>query len=334
MPIKPVLLQRRLTEVGRIRIGQTVPTKSGKTRPAKLDRFRFTSSDRQLLESVARLYGGNVIDWQPHGGGAKAHEVVTDVASVPVIVPPQSITQHMELWAAGGCQRRCDGETEFISGEPCLCIAQENMVCRPTTRLSVMLRDVESIGVWRLESKGWNAAAELPGMAELLAQAGGYVLARLWLKPMRQVKGGETRDFMVPALAVDALTPAQLLTTRTAPAPQVAQPAHKPLELPSDEHDHLDGADTLDELRERYKLCLGHMTDELQERFTSRAEALQAVAGMNRDTLWMSILEAAPQDWAVDDVVRAFAAQHDGITPDSATTEQLAMFLHQLRGAS
>ena len=35
-------LQRRLQEIGRIRIGQQVKS-NGKSRPAKLDRFRLTS---------------------------------------------------------------------------------------------------------------------------------------------------------------------------------------------------------------------------------------------------------------------------------------------------
>jgi len=57
----PILdIQQRSRELGRIRIGQTQPTKSGKSRPAKLDRFRLTSASRPLLERVAALYGGTV----------------------------------------------------------------------------------------------------------------------------------------------------------------------------------------------------------------------------------------------------------------------------------
>jgi hypothetical protein len=38
-----------------------------------------------------------------------------------------------------------------------------------------VLRDVEGVGVLRVETHGWNAAMELPNAAEFLAQAGGYV---------------------------------------------------------------------------------------------------------------------------------------------------------------
>lgn len=211
MPIKPLILQRRLTEVGRIRIGELVPTASGKTRPSKLAVFRVTSADRGLLDQIAHLYGGTVEAWTPQGGGASQFEVKTDASAIPVIVPPQSVTQFLEHWSGGGCQRRCDGESNLLTGDACICAANDEMICKPTTRLSVMLRDVESIGVFRLESHGWNAAAELPGMADLLERAGGYVKARLYLKPVRQVSGGKTKDFYVPALAIDGVTPAQLL---------------------------------------------------------------------------------------------------------------------------
>lgn len=224
MPIKPIVLQRRLAEVGRIRIGQVLPTKNGKTRPAKLDRLRFTSASRPLIEQVAAAYGGEVAEWTPANGGAAQWEVITDIARVPVIVPPASVSQYMENWSGGGCQRRCDGETEMLSGGACICAAQDSMICKPTTRLSVMLRDIPGLGVWRLESHGWNAAAELPDTAEFLARAGGYIGAWLYLKPQRSVKDGQTRDWMVPALEVENVTPAQLLAGNGAGAAGIGQP--------------------------------------------------------------------------------------------------------------
>lgn len=213
MPISPIVLQRRLTEVGRIRIGETVPAANGKTRPAKLSEFRITSPDRSLLDQISALYGGVVESWQPQGGGAPQFEVKTSASELPVMVPPQSVTQFLEHWSGGGCQRRCTGEINLLTGDECLCSSEDSMICKPTTRLSLLLRDVRSIGTFRLESHGWNAVAELPGMADLLASAGGYVPARLYLKPVRQVSGGKTKDFYVPALAVDGVTPAELLAS-------------------------------------------------------------------------------------------------------------------------
>lgn len=209
--ISPIVLQRRLTEVGRVRLGEVVPTASGKTRPAKLSTFRFTSPDRSLIDQITKLYGGETRPWTPQNGGASQWETLTEASSVPVVVPPQSVTQWLEHWSGGGIALRCTGEREILTDSPCKCQLNDEIVCKPTTRLSILLREVQSIGVFRLESKGWNAAAELPGMADLLSRAGGYIEARLYLKPVRQVSGGKTKDFFVPALAVDGVTPDQLL---------------------------------------------------------------------------------------------------------------------------
>ena len=201
-------LARRPRELGRIRIGQRVTGQDGKTRPAKLDRFRVTSASRLLLDQVAGLYGGEVHVWQPPSG-PQQFEVVTAAARIPVLVPPQPVSQWLETWSAGGCVHRCDGVTEVISGLPCDG-GPEHIEAKPTTRLNVILRDVAAVGVFRLESHGWNAAAELPDMAAFLAQAGGYVDGWLALEERVSKAGGQTRRFIVPTIEVD-ITPAELL---------------------------------------------------------------------------------------------------------------------------
>lgn len=219
----PILeLQRRQTEVGRIRIGESVDTgrkdKNGNPirRPKKLETFRFTSSSKQLIEQIAAIYGGAPAEWSPQGGGAKQWEVYTESRSISVVVPPGSVSQWYELWTGGMCSRRCDGQRELISDKPCMCPPDPaERKCKPTTRLSLMLADVPGIGVWRCETHGFYAATELPAVAELLAAAGGYVAARLELEQRtakRPKAGGgvETRHWMVPVLHVDA-APAQLL---------------------------------------------------------------------------------------------------------------------------
>jgi hypothetical protein len=214
MPI--ITLQRRQTEVGRIRIGEQVTGSNGKPRPAKLDKFRITTASRRLIDEVARLYGGEVRKWTGSPSGVQ-WEVYTDASSMPVVVPPQNfLTQWYEMWSGGGCQRRCDGQTEQRIGQPCLCpadlyergqLAAKGKACKATTRLNIMLAEVPSIGVWRLESHGNNAAIEMPGVAEVLAQAGGYVEGVLELQQRKQIVqkpggGSETRQFIVPYLDV------------------------------------------------------------------------------------------------------------------------------------
>lgn len=207
MPI--LTLQRRMHEAGRIRLGDTVPTKSGKTRPRKLQTFRFTSSDKRKIESLANLYRGNVEPWDNRG--LAQWQVTTNVSELPVIVPPtdMAFSQWFELWSAGGCQRRCDGVTEQLEERPCVC-DPDDRECKATTRLSLMLAQQQGMGLWRLETHGWNAAAELEGaVSTIQAAAGrGHLLpATLRVEWRRKVietdKGPQTAEFAVPILDVD-----------------------------------------------------------------------------------------------------------------------------------
>jgi hypothetical protein len=86
----PILdLQKRARELGRIRLGQ----KSASGAPQKLDRFRVTANSQALLHKIAALYGGEVRPWE---GGTQAFEVVTDSNRLPIMVPPQPISQWHE----------------------------------------------------------------------------------------------------------------------------------------------------------------------------------------------------------------------------------------------
>ena len=117
--MSPIInLQRRMAEKARIRLGEQVPTKSGKKRPSKLRTFRITSQDRDYVEEAAALYGGTVTEFDA-GGWA----VTTEADTLNVIVPPgqMAFSQWYELWGNGFCKRRCDGQRVTISDGPCLC---------------------------------------------------------------------------------------------------------------------------------------------------------------------------------------------------------------------
>lgn len=205
-------LQRRLAEIGRIRIGQTV-TSNGKTRPAKLTTFRLTSADRNRINQAARLYGGTPQEWDAPVG--KQWEVITETDALGVIVPPSDMafSQHFELWSRGGCQRRCDGVNESISQGPCLCDPDERE-CAIHTRLSVMLRDLRGLGVWRIDTQGYYAAVELQGAVEVvrLAAGRGQMLPAQLRLEQRMVKHENegVKRFAVPVLDIE-ISPAQLL---------------------------------------------------------------------------------------------------------------------------
>lgn len=207
-------LQRRIHESGRIRLGRKVGDKG---RPERIDKFRFTSRSERAIARVAEEYGGEPREWADAPGEAKQWELFTKAQEIDVVVPPtdMALSQAYEAWSGGGCQRRCDGEREYLSDSPCLCAAEQDAgaerLCNPTTRLNVMLTKVEGFGVWRLESHGFYAASELAGAAELCqiaAATGKLQAARLRIDTRtgkKPKKGGGTMTvhYVVPVLDID-----------------------------------------------------------------------------------------------------------------------------------
>jgi len=232
MPINPLVLQRQMRELGRIRIGvQQDYVKDGVTRrrPAKLDTFRLTSESRELVVAAAVAYGGTVVPWQ--NGDHAEFEVVTAATTIDIVIPPgQPVSQWYELWSGGGCQRRCDGITNVLTMTPCACpadvqekleLAAKGEACKATTRLNVMLPALPDLGVWRLESHGYYAAVELAGAAEILGMAsarGVLIPARLRLEQReKKIPGKPTNRYAVPIIEFVETRFADLQLTAGAP---------------------------------------------------------------------------------------------------------------------
>lgn len=285
----PILgLQQQQSEVGRIRLGVKVTTKTGATAPSKLDRFRFTSARKNLLDTIATLYGGKVEAWQPPKGNQQ-WQVITNATEVPVIIPPQdpAESQWYEMWSKGGCLRRCDGQRERLSGEACLCLAHgcapEERDCKLHTRVRVMLADVPSMGCWRVDTGSYYAAVELPGIAAMLAMAQGVIPGKLILSQRTVTRAGKTFNFVVPVLDCDAFTPRELVSGRLPEliaeraAAAVEGQKRTAIAATVDYPSLLDAAQTLDGLRDLYAQASkdGVLTDELKGWFTDRAEEIR-----------------------------------------------------------
>lgn len=332
----PILeLQSRMYERGRIRIGEKGP----KGQPQKLSRFRFTSAARENLVPIAAAYGGEVQDWTP-ADGRKQYEVITNTTRIPILLPPNPVTQWLELWSGGGCQRRCDGIRDVITDSPCVCGPDpETRQCKPTTRLNVVLRDMPGIGVWRLESHGWNAAVELPGLAAFVAAADGMVPAFLTLEERISKQGGQTRKFMVPGIDVE-VTPSQLLASSTPGAAAIEQ--GKPAEQPAIEGSRPDYAALAEQapdvngVRALWKQAAdaGHLDDALAQRLmeisSSKVTPAEPPASDDVDELWMLIVNACPQGWTTSHLTADFE-EVNGLPPGEATAEQLRQYLQTLK---
>lgn len=203
-------LQQRIRECGRIRIGQKGPNGA----PQKLSTFRFTSFDRRAIQAAADKWGGIVKECTDKDLKGQ-FEVVTNTSEIPIMAANTEPTQYMELWSGGGCERRCDGCTELLSGKACLC-DPEDQKCKPTTRLSIILPDLPGLGVWRIESHGWNVAAELIQTYDFLrALTGRRELAEAMLAIEERTGrvDKKTTRFMVPVIRIP-VTPRALMESR------------------------------------------------------------------------------------------------------------------------
>lgn len=355
MPISPIVLQRRHAELGRIRLGDKQPTSNGRSRPNKLDRFRFTSPSQRYIADLAALYGGTAREWD--NNGKTEWEVVTDATTIPVIAVKGGLSQWMETWSGGGCIHRCDGERQ-ADGTPCDLDEPDHINAKPTTRLSVMLPELDAIGVWRLESHGWNAAAEIPAVAELATYVGDLVPADLHLVERRSVRDGKTSRYVVPVLdlrigaarlreVVAAVSAGEQPATITA-APATAQIEQKPAARRRDWLADVLACGSLDALRDLWREAnsAGVLEGKIGTAIDARRETLTAagatpagdtppepatpaaVASGDPDAIWQQVLSIAGQrGMSLDDTIDAFAKANAGLSPDTASAGELAAFL-------
>ena len=255
-------IQQRWREAGRIRLGD----RGGKNNaPRRLDNFRLTSTDMNLITQVARTYGGKVSQWD------MGYQVTISADKLDIMIPPSSVakySQYWEMWTAGECLRRCNGETDQISGGTCPCYmeAQQDAMqdaydetpsytpddfdrkCKPTTRVGFILQKLGTLGIWRMDTGSFYAASELPQTIELLTKAadsfGRPVPAILRIDPRTsksRVNGKvQTRRFAIPVIDLpDGIDMETILSQPSALAgPQVSheqiaeQPEAPALEAP------------------------------------------------------------------------------------------------------
>lgn len=362
MPITALEQQQRLRQLGEIRIGHVVKM-SGvnrrgdqKSRPEKLSKFRFTSPSSLLLEKVAELYGGKVQPWTPANGDPAEFEVYSEATSVPILIRPRAISLWYELFQAKRLVRRCDGQVEGRRGVPCVCDPKQQLSwsddreCDIKLRLSVMLADVPAIGEWLLQSKGKNAAVEIPPMAHILASAQRYVSGRLSLEPRTTYPlDGAPYQYVVPFIEIDQ-KPLELMqggNGRSAIDVGAAAlagdrkaigagpgGAAMALEDPGPQYwtAQADSAPTVEALTEvlgkAQAVGRAQQGDDLFKHFLARRAALMQAPAEIVDA---EIVENAPGEWNTERLNNEFAKRNGGTLPVSATEQQLGAFLQWLQ---
>jgi hypothetical protein len=214
-------IDSRPPEAGRLRFGIKADTRNGKQRPMAIDRWRMTSPERAQIEAIAALYGGTPEPWnEPRATVQDQWQVTTDTNRLPVWMPPGSLNVSYEAWNAGGCERRCDGETCWLTTRthreqvPCVCATEQgNPVCKPHSRLSVMIPEIPFSGVWRLDTGSENFLYEAPGVIRMIEQmqaADRIVKVELLLTKRTTRRGGQTSHFVVPQIVLGQ-SPEQIL---------------------------------------------------------------------------------------------------------------------------
>ncbi|WP_437020065.1 recombination directionality factor [Streptomyces sp. enrichment culture] len=212
-------MKRQAAELGRIRTGYSRPNPNPDKGPipVKSKTFVLTSHSREYVAAAAKLYGGKVEQWTPQRSTVAQWRVITEAPELQAILPAGDVlNQSYEKWGGGGCERRCDGVTEQITRQPCVCLAtygeewhrrSPRQVCRPTSRIGVFLPDMPDLGVWRLETKSYYAADVLAGGLDTVLEATGgtgMLPVRMWIEQRTAVRDGETKNFpvvmVVPAL--------------------------------------------------------------------------------------------------------------------------------------
>lgn len=238
-----ITIQRQARELGRLRTG----TFNGRY-PERSNTWIVSSHAEHYVEAAAQIWGGTPEKWQPQGNGAAQFRVITQAVSLDAILPPgDPLSQSYESWSRGGCQRRCDGVSEELSGEPCLCVAKwgpdfhqvapRDAACKMTTRLNVLLPEMPDIGVWRAETHSYYSANEVAAAVDMLKGSIGVdklVPVRLRIEQRTRVAEGKTKQFPVVAVELRGGTAQQVLSGT---APTVAVTAgQQPQAVASGQH--------------------------------------------------------------------------------------------------
>ncbi|MEU1273062.1 hypothetical protein [Streptomyces sp. NPDC005799] len=211
--------QARAAEHGRLRTGYTQGN-----RPMRSATWVVTSHSEEHVRKAAELWGGEPEQWQPLNSTISQWRVITKASSIEALITPgDPLNQYNEMWSKGGCQRRCDGETETLTRQPCICAARfgedwhlqkKGVVCSTTSRLNVMLPDLSGMGMWRAETHSFYAAQEWPGMVDMVlagTNGKGFIPVTLRIEPRQRVANGETKKFPVVVVELRGITPRQAL---------------------------------------------------------------------------------------------------------------------------
>lgn len=320
-------IQRRAAEHGRLRTGYTHGN-----RPMRSATWVITSHSEEHVRKAAELWGGEPEQWSPLNSTIKQWRVITTSACIEALITPgDPLNQYNELWTGGGCQRRCDGETELLTRQPCVCARQfgedwhqqkKGTVCSATSRLNVMLPDLTGMGMWRAETHSFYAAAEWGGMVDMVLKGtggDGFVPVTLRIEPRQVVRSGKTKKFPVVVVELRGVTPRQALSgpLSAATALNPASAGRPAIEAPRPDYaEQARQCQTVEDARQVWHRArkAGHVqadgTDPLSAELIKIADDI--AKGVDTRTGEVPVDEPGPDD---DGVYEAELVEHDDEPP-------------------
>lgn len=156
--------------------------------PQQTETLVFTSADPDRLKPLHDSLGGTIERYEPQGAGGEPWRLVSEAEAFTALFPfgavEGNLSQSWELWARSGIKRRCDGfdcaliDADEMTGEyseeqvPCICRADEERECSPTTRLRLLLPQT-GLGIWELTTGSRIAATQLYDQVQFIASVAG-----------------------------------------------------------------------------------------------------------------------------------------------------------------
>ncbi len=237
MPIHGISDKRRLSRVGKVRLGiKKISEKNGKEYPAAVDYFVVNEDDS--TSEMAALMFNRAYPNQP-----KAIDIV-----FPSDNPEDFFPQWYKRYGSskglickgdGITATRLDegtGEMTEIECTPeCEYIAKKH--CRPVGSLQFMIPHISGLGVWQIDTGSYNSIVNLNSCIDAIKAVTGGRIAFIPLKLViraREVQpNGTKKTIHVLDIAMEELDLRKVVTAAKDPSNTFALPAHeeKPEEL-------------------------------------------------------------------------------------------------------
>jgi hypothetical protein len=166
--------------------------KTGK--PMSLSAWRITTADKEIAESVAQLYGGEVTEWETTKDDYL--QVLTGAESIEIVIDGSgAVDDRLIKWGLHGPEHECDG-VNFLSpeedaGTPCGCpkllserktAAAKKRGPSPYVTVDFRLAEDSELGRGRLISTGWKFLEVVHEVKDALDDVDGPALCSLTLE--------------------------------------------------------------------------------------------------------------------------------------------------------